>query len=423
VGKRRSASAFAVSFSVKACVSCAAVCAVIAACAGSGSGNKGSGGSSSSSGGSGGGSSDGATLADSGSLVGDGASAEALSGEAGCATASARADRAPVYILFVLDGSSSMGQENKWPAAKGALEDLIGSVSDDPSIGVGLIVFADTYDVTAKDSLNGGPYPEPGIDVPIGEVTVPASAAVVDRLSGFPAWNTPTYFALQGGYGELSSFVATAPLIPGGKKALVLLTDGVPTDTHCGTAGDAGTGNYATNACVVMAAAQAAAAAPAGPITTFVIGTGQFPSSNAQVFDPAWLGYLAQAGGGAPAGCNPAETQTATNLCYLEVDPTQAASSAALQSEFTTALQTIRHQVLGCTFPLKSTGLGAVDPTKVNVQVDGQTVLQDPTNGWTYDDPTNPTEIIFHGTACEGVKSDPAANVSVVVGCETEVAK
>jgi hypothetical protein len=419
VGKRRSAGSFAVSSSLGAVCGVLGVCGVFAACAGSGSGGRGNGAGSSSG-------ADASSAADAqsdaGSLVGDGASAEALSGEAGCATASARADRAPVYILFVLDGSSSMAQENKWTAATGALFDLIGGMSDDPSIGVGLIVFGDNYDVTARDSLGGGPYPEPGLDVPIAEVTVAQSAALVDRLSGVPAWNTPTYFALLGGYGELSDFAPEVPLLPGGHKALVLLTDGVPTDTHCGTAGDAGV-VYATNACVVMAATQAAAAAPQGPITTFVIGTGAFPSLDTQSFDPEWLGYLAQAGGGAPAGCNPAETQTAADLCYLEVDPTQAATSAALQSEFTTALQSIRHQVLGCTFPLESTGLGTVDPTKVNVQVDGQTVLQDPANGWTYDDPSHPTAIVFHGTACENVKNDPSANVSVVVGCETQTAK
>jgi hypothetical protein len=419
VRTRRSASTFAVSSSVVAVCGVVAVFGVAAACAGSGSGRSGNGTGPSSGG-------DGSIGADAqndaGSLVGDGASAEGLSGEAGCATASARADRAPVYMLFVLDGSSSMAQENKWPAAKGALFDLIGGMSDDPSIGVGLIVFGDSFDATARDGLMGGPYPEPGLDVRIGEVTVAESAALVDRLSGVPAWNTPTYFALLGGYGELSDFAPEMPLLPGGHKALVLLTDGVPTDTHCGTAGDAGV-DYASNACVVMAATEAAAAAPQGPITTFVIGTGAFPSSNTQDFDPEWLGYLAQAGGGAPAGCNPAETQTAANLCYLEVDPTQAATSAALQSEFTTALQSIRHQVLGCTFPLESTGLGAVDPTKVNVQVDGQIVLQDPANGWTYDDPSNPTAIVLHGTSCEDVKNDPSANVSVVVGCETETAK
>ena len=353
----------------------------------------------------------------SGSLVGDGGSPDPLSPDAGCATATAQATRSPVYMLFVLDGSGSMAQDSKWAAVKGALLDLFGSMSKDPGAGVGLIVFADSMDSTMGTT---GPYPEPGIDVPIAEVTDGQSAAFVDCLSGTPHWNTPTYYALQGGYGELAGYVPAGPLQPGGQKILVLITDGVPTDPYCDTA-LAGT-NYPTNPCVEMAAARYAATPPDGPVLTFVIGTGQFPSSNAEVFDPAWLGTLAQAGGGAPAGCNPSETQSDTNLCYFEVDPTQAASASDLQQEFTTALDSIRGQVLSCTFPLEPTGLGPVDPTKVNVQVDGTTIPQSATDGWTYDDPASPTAIVFNGAACTALKNDPEAQVSIVVGCETQTA-
>jgi hypothetical protein len=385
-----------------------AICVAAGACA---AGSKGGAGS-------GGGKPDGgAGQSDTGTLVGDGSSLEAPSLDAGCATATAKANRAPVYILFLLDGSGSMSEENKWPAATGALVDLIGSMSNDPSIGVGLTVFADTSDKTQ----GAGPYPEPGIDVSIGEVTTAQSAALAGRLTALPKGATPTYEALQGSYGELSGFTASSPLQSGGKKVLVLLTDGVPTDPQCATP-DAGA-SYPTNPCVVMAGASAASAPPGGPVLTFVIGIGAFPSSNTQDFDPAWLGYLAQAGGGAPAGCDPSQTQTSTNLCYLEIDPTQADSGSSLQGEFATALQSIRHQVLGCTFPLESTGLGKVDPTKVNVQVDGQVVPQSLTDGWTYDDPSDPTAIVFNGPACDALKNDPSADVEVIVGCETETAK
>ena len=158
-------------------------------------------------------------------------------------------------------------------------------------------------------------------------------------------------------------------------------------------------------------------------VRTFVIGVGQFPSSNAQDFDPAWLGNLALAGGGAPAGCNPNETQASSNLCYFEVDPTQASSAAALQTAFTNALDAIRGQVQSCTFPLESTGLGAINPGLVNVTLDGATVPESPTNGWTFDDPQNPTAIVFNGAACTEVKNDATAQVSIVVGCATLTAK
>lgn len=355
-----------------------------------------------------------------GSLVGDGGSTTTtLSPDAGCATATAKASRLPAYLLFVLDGSGSMGQDNKWTAVTGALNGIFAQMMGDPGLGVGLIVFADSMDMTI--STGPGPYPEPGIDVPIGYVNAAETMALGTRLSGKPLSNTPTYYALQGGYGELSSFTAASPLESGGQKVLVLITDGVPTDHYCATS-HAGT-DYATNPCVTMAAMEHMAASPAGPIDTFVIGVGQFPSSNAQTFDPAWLGNLALAGGVAPAGCDPNQTQTDSNLCYFEVDPTQAQSATQLEQSFTTALQSIRGQVLSCTFPLQTTGLGAVDPSKVNVQVNGQLVPQGSTNGWTYDNPQSPTAIVFNGSSCASIKNDPNADVSIVLGCTTETAQ
>ena len=64
--------------------------------------------------------------------------------------------------------------------------------------------------------------------------------------------------------------------------------------------------------------------------------------------------------------------------------------------------------------------LGAVDPTKVNVEIGGKTILQDPTNGWTYDNPQTPTEIVLHGAACTDTKGDLTAKVSIVLGCKTQ---
>lgn len=42
-----------------------------------------------------------------------GAATGASLGDAGCATATAEAKRQPAYLLFVLDGSGSMKQQNK----------------------------------------------------------------------------------------------------------------------------------------------------------------------------------------------------------------------------------------------------------------------------------------------------------------------
>ncbi len=109
-----------------------------------------------------------------------------------------------------------------------------------------------------------------------------------------------------------------------------------------------------------------------------------------------------------------------SDLCYFEIDPSTATTAAELQQKFETALNAIRGQVASCSFPIQTTGLGTIDPAKVNVEVNGKTVLQDPKNGWTYDNPKMPTEIVLHGTACTNVTGDVTASVNIVVGCATQ---
>jgi hypothetical protein len=383
---------------------------------GSGSSGGGTGSSSGGFGGSGGnsGSSGGTmTFGDAG-----GGSGGMLDPDASCETASASATRAPAYLLFVLDGSGSMGMEHKWDAVVPALQAIFTSSVNDPGLAVGLIVFSDSLDQT----LNGTRmYPE-GMDVPIGYVDANQTAALMARLGGTPKSNTPTFYAMQGGYAELEAYAPMAPVQDGGQKVLVLITDGVPTDRTCDT-GSAGT-NYPTNPCVMMAATEHMAAAPKGPILTFVVGVGAFPMTSGQDFDPLFLGNVAQAGGGAPMGCDPNNNSDLSKLCYFEVDPTQASSTMQLQQQFSDALQAIRGQVLSCTFPLQSTGLqGQVDPGKVNVFVNGQEIGQSSTNGWSYDNPSMPTSVIFNGPACDMLKSDPSAMVKIVLGCKTMIAQ
>jgi hypothetical protein len=379
--------------------------------------------------GSGSGGSDASTSSDSsssssggdGSVMGfgDGASGPTeggVLGDAGCATATAKATKTPVYMLFILDGSGSMTQNNKWTAATTALKTIFSDMQTqaDTGVGVGLMVFSDSKDTT----FGTGPYPESGIDVPINFVGAAQVGMLDSRLSGQPQAGTPTGTALQGGYSELAGYVPLTPIPPGGQKVLVLITDGVPTD-NCSQNG----GSYTSNACVVQAGTELKAAAPQGPVLTYVIGTGVFPSTDLTNFDPNFLGNLAQAGGTGPKNCNPNENTTATDLCYFEVDPTQGNATQTEQA-FEAAINAIRGQVLSCTFPLNiNPEAGTVDPTKVNVTVDGQTVPQSPTNGWTYNNPSNPTQIVFNGQACTNLKNDPKASVQIVLGCATVTAQ
>jgi hypothetical protein len=220
----------------------------------------------------------------------------------------------------------------------------------------------------------------------------------------------------MGGYGELQKYTPASPLQPGGKKVLVLITDGVPSD-DCQTF--LGLASYAQNACIVEAGQEL----KQDNIQTFVIGVGDF--SQGSFFglggiDPQFLGYLAQAGGTGPAACNPAETTATNDLCYFEIDTAKAPTATQLQQAFVTALNAIRGQVVSCTFPLQSSDLGQVNPTAVNVTVNGTTILQDAKNGWTYDNPSAPTEIILHGASCTTAQTDLTAKVQIVLGCATQ---
>jgi uncharacterized protein YegL len=341
-------------------------------------------------------------------------------GDAGCATASAEARRQPVYLLFVLDGSGSMKSDNKWAAVVPALQSIFGEMKQaaDPGVAAGLVVFSDTIDSTG----GSGPYPSK-VDVPVAFVDAAHVSALDARLMGMPQNGTPTHAALTGGYGDLEGYKAAAPVQPGGKKVLVLITDGVPSD-DCVSIPLLTT--YSTNACVEEAAAKLKEGSPEGPVETFVIGVGNFVSSSffgTTGIDPGFLGNLAKAGGTGASACNPNETQTTTDLCYFEVDPSQAQTATALQQKFEAALNAIRGQVVSCTFPLQSSNLAQIDPQHVNVQVNGTTVLQDAANGWTYDDPAAPTAILLHGAACTSAETDVSAKVQIVLGCVTQIAK
>jgi hypothetical protein len=335
--------------------------------------------------------------------------------DAGCATATAKAAPQPVYMLFVLDGSGSMKQQNKWTAVSAALDSIFDQFSTqaDTNFGAGILAFSDSRDPTCGGVFGGcvGPYPS-NVDVPVAYVDSTQHGKLRGRIDGANAnGDTPTHAALIGGYSELESFTAAAPLKPGGKKVLVILTDGVPTDGS-------------NTQCIQAAGQELTKVSPQGPITTFVIGVGVFPSSNTQSYDPSFLGQLAQAGGAAPQGCNPTENANAANVCYFQIDPSGSQTVAQLTQKFVDAINAIRGKVASCEFLLeKPDGGGQIDPGKVNVVYDdGQghttTLVPDPVNGWTYDDPNNPTKVILHGVACDNIKVT-GGSVSVVLGCKT----
>ncbi len=340
-----------------------------------------------------------------------------------CATASAEAKRLPVYMQFIIDGSGSMdgfdgstfiaGERETDPAMPArqtgkkwiAVRDALAAFSDDlaakndPSFAVGLYLFSSTSLKSAT-----------GVDVPIGFVDAAQSAAMKARLAPpiFASGGTPLCASIDGQLAVLKAYSPAAPVQTGGKYVLVAMTDGIPSDSKM--------------ACL---ASVTAAKTGAPPVATFAVGVGNEDASPTTVYDEAFMKDLAQAGGTAVAGCNASwgNADKSGTPCHFQITP-GTKTAAQIKADFLTAINAIRDAVASCEFPLtKPAGSGDIDPANVNVVMTtggkDTTVPQNASDGWTYDDPTNPTKVFLKGKACDTLKGDPAAKIKIVVGCKT----
>lgn len=341
-----------------------------------------------------------------------------------CATASAETNRLPVYMQFIIDGSGSMdgydgsqfipGERETDPAEPTrqtgkkwiAVRDALGAFFDDlaakpdPSIAVGMYLFSSN---TTK--------PATGTDVPIDFVDAPHAATLKGRLAPpiFPTGGTPLEASINGQLGILRNYTPAAPVEPGGKYVLVAMTDGIPSDSKAG--------------CI----SSVTAARTGNPnIQTFAVGVGNENANPGSVYDEHFMAQLAQAGGTAVPGCNTnwGDGDTSGVPCHFQVTP-GAKSAAQIKADFLAAINAIRDAVTSCDFPLtRPAGSGDLDPSKVNVVFTPSTgpeatLPQDGANGWSYDDPKNPTTVRLHGKACADLKADPKAKIRIVIGCRT----
>ncbi|MFO0679267.1 MAG: vWA domain-containing protein [Polyangiaceae bacterium] len=335
----------------------------------------------------------------------------------GCATASAEVRGAPVYMQIIFDGSGSMDDPVtpngprgvKWKAATGALlaffNDL--ALKADQSFGVGLFLFDGTQEVNDFKRE----------DVPIRFVDATQLNRLTQRIRrSSPSGGTPIGMSLDGQIPILANYQPVAPLKDDGKRILVLITDGVPG------------GGAIEQARCVQRVTDARTQTP--PVTTFTIGVGD-PTSDPSLYDPVFLGKMSEAGGTSKAGCLQGwngSSPAGSVPCHFQVTP-GAQTADQVRDALVAAFDGIRGAATACEFVLeKPEGGGALDPNKVNVKYtagDGTetTILQSETDGWSYDDPSNPTRILFHGDTCEKTKRDAGAKVSIVVGCKTQVSR
>lgn len=329
-----------------------------------------------------------------------------------CAKGKTGTRRVPGYIQLVLDGSGSMGylEGKPWAAMVKAVTKVVGNwqTANDPTLGVGMSVFEDDLDVTG----GSGPYPaiSPGVsggrDLKIQVVTSSHATALKNRvLQSGPSGGTPSYEALSGNYPYLKAFTPPAggPLPAGGKKIVVFMSDGAPSD--CGSA--------PYTKCTSLAAQYAA-----DGVTTFAVLFTDGSSAPLRRFmnDMAYEGK-----GFAKPNCDPTSSSS-SKYCHFEVNINQNVD--AIANAFVAAIEQARNSIDPCTLAIEKQPGQEFDPTLVNVTVvDGAgnktTVPQDGTNGWTFDDPANPQNVIVHGSTCDTVKNDKDASVELILGCPT----
>ena len=340
-----------------------------------------------------------------------------------CATAEAEAKRLPVYMQFIIDGSGSMdgfdgvnfiaGEREPDPASPGretgkkwiAVRDAMGAFFDDlatkadPSFAVGMYLFS-----------SNAVKPATGVDVAIKYVDAAQATSLKTRLAPpvFPTGGTPLGASVEGQLAVLKAYTPAAPVQPGGKYVLVAMTDGIPSDAKS-----------------ISLNAATAAKTGAPPVLTFAIGVGNEDASPTTVYDEVFMKDLAVAGGTAAAGCNMnwGNADKTGKPCHFQITP-GTKTAAQIKTDFLAAINAIRDQVASCEFPLvKPAGSGDIDPTNVNViKTSGGTDTTIPmsgTDGWVYDDPTNPTKVFLKGKACDDLKADPAAKIKIVIGCKT----
>jgi hypothetical protein len=252
-----------------------------------------------------------------------------------------------------------------------------------------------TSTCTLGDSCTAKDYATPAVPIAL----LPgAGAAVTASLDGHaPGGNTPTSQALLGAIDQAKTF-ATAN--PGHSVVAVLATDGIPDEC---TPND------------IPGIAQLAAAGLAGSpsVKTFVIGVF---APDAIATGTTALNQIASAGG--------------TKQAFI-VNTT----SANLEQQFQTALNTIRSAALPCQYEVPVPDSGVPDFTKVNVEYTSGAGVSSgvpyvetqakcgTSSGWFYDvDPVTgatPAAILVCPGTCSTLQGDTNGRVDVVVGCGT----
>jgi hypothetical protein len=267
-------------------------------------------------------------------------------------------------------------------------------------LGVGLYIF----ESSVREPANQW-------DRSINAVSTDHAQWLKARLNGTqPSGGTPLLEAVQGQLPLLRNVILPDTLEPNGKKVMVVMTDGVPNV------------GVSDQTLLIQIAGQELAN---HQITTFVVGIGD-PNGSSYSYDPTFLSRWANAGGAAPAGCDPNwNKNSAGKPCHFQINSGSGIPAPTVTAQLMAAIDEVRGAAKGCEFILDKSG-GAIDPNKVNVIYTDENgvehlVTKDPVNGWKYDDDNNPSKVILVGQACSKYKQKAKAKVEIILGCKTAV--
>jgi len=350
---------------------------------------------------------------------GDGGNHGGGSGSA-CATSVVKADKIPLDLYVMLDQSTSMSESvtggTKWSTVTTALGAFLQQPGLD-GVSVGLQFFGVSHQGPActvlqctadsdcgtgcgpcafgfctgvlssvGDSCTASDYATPNVEIaPLPGV---ANALTTAMAAHSPSTGTPTSAALQGAVDHAKAWRMSHP---SDAVVAVLATDGEP--SGC----DEDLGHIDTIASTALAGTPS--------VMTFVIGVGS---------SLAALNGIAAAGG--------------TTQAFL-VD-----TGGNVNQQFLDAMNAIRHAALGCNYLIPTPTDGNPDYGEVNVVYSpmGQSGITFPNvpnmaacpangNGWYYDNPNQPTQIVLCPSSCTLVEGDMTGEVDVTLGCSTVI--
>lgn len=321
---------------------------------------------------------------------------------------------APVAVYFMQDQSISMFGD-KWTSVQQAIQ----AFTTDPNsagIDVAIKFFADAS-VNIFDCSGTG-YDTP--DAPMGPLPQNATAINNSVSAHGPSSVTPIEPALRGATNFCLNYQANSTT--GEKCIAVLITDGQP---------DFCDGN-------VTDLSQIAADALTKGVKTFTVGM--------DGADFNMLNSIAQAGG---TDCTPATMGAADQACDVRAG-TQAFVAAlnTIRGTVTTTTTVVKTTQLNCQYQIPPVPAGQTfnrDQVNVRLTVNGaqhdylrvdsaSACAQVGNEGWYYDNPTNPTEILVCSDTCNDIKAAtgdggtttaanaPDARVDILLGCATKLA-